>query len=317
MRYNHIMIVGIDEVGRGPWAGPLVIGAVALGDAIIEGLADSKQLTKKRREEVYGEILAKSAAWGIGWVDANEIDEIGLSASLTLATKRALEAIHVPYHQIIIDGTINFLKGTKKGEYVTTMKKADDLIASVSAASIIAKVARDDYMDEQSKRFPQFGFESNVGYGTAKHQKALLQHGVTPLHRRSFAPVAAVLGTAQVDTRGVQKHTRKIGNESESAAAKWLEEQGYRVESRNWKTKFCEIDIVASKDEYVYFVEVKHRREGTSGDGLAAITARKLRQMTFAAELYRTSHRSGLSPRLAAIATSGETPRVDTIVTID
>src|SRR5215203_738964 len=105
------MIVGIDEVGRGPWAGPLVIGAVVLGDATIEGLTDSKKLTKSKREELSRDIISQAAAYGLGWVEASEIDEIGLSAALTLATKRALEQITVPYHEIIIDGTVNFLQG--------------------------------------------------------------------------------------------------------------------------------------------------------------------------------------------------------------
>src|SRR5690349_5291334 len=119
------MILGIDEVGRGPWAGPLVIGAVVLGGATIEGLTDSKKLTKKRRDELDVIIRREAAGFGLGWVDANEIDEIGLSAALVLATKRAVEQVKVPYHEIIIDGTINFLKDTNKGQYVTTLKKAD------------------------------------------------------------------------------------------------------------------------------------------------------------------------------------------------
>lgn len=184
------MILGIDEVGRGPWAGPLVIGAVVLGDAPIEGLTDSKKLTKKRRDELDVIIREQANAYGLGWVSAPEIDEIGLSAALILATKRAVEQITVPYHEIIIDGTINFLKDTSKGQYVTTLKKADLLIPSVSAASIIAKVARDNYMVEQGLIYPDYKFDTHVGYGTAVHRTAIEQHGVTPLHRLSFAPLA-------------------------------------------------------------------------------------------------------------------------------
>lgn len=183
------MILGIDEVGRGPWAGPLVVGAVVLGEVRIDGLTDSKKLSKKRREEL-ARLIHDSAAVGLGWVHAPEIDEIGLSASLRLATKRAVELITLPYHEIIIDGTINFLADTSKGSYVTTLAKADLLIPSVSAASIVAKVARDKYMALQDDVYPGYGFSSHVGYGTAAHRAAIENNGVTPLHRLSFAPLA-------------------------------------------------------------------------------------------------------------------------------
>ena len=183
------MILGIDEVGRGPWAGPLVVGAVVLGGVAIEGLTDSKKLSKKRRELLDIEIREKAQAVGLGWVTASEIDEIGLSRALVLATKKAVEQIAVPYHEIIIDGTVNFLSGTSKADYVTTMKKADLLIPSVSAASIVAKVARDNYMADQDEIYPGYNFRSHVGYGTAKHTAAIDKLGVTPLHRLSFTPL--------------------------------------------------------------------------------------------------------------------------------
>ena len=184
------MILGIDEVGRGPWAGPLVVGAVVLGGAKIEGLTDSKKLSKKQREKLDVEIREKALGFGIGWVDAIELDEIGLSEALVLATKRAVEQVKTSYSEIIIDGTVNFLKDTNKGAYVTTLTKADLLIPSVSAASIVAKVARDAYMTEQSYIYPGYGFTSHVGYGTAVHRAAIEKLGVTPLHRLSFAPLA-------------------------------------------------------------------------------------------------------------------------------
>src|SRR5690606_39903414 len=124
------MILGIDEVGRGPWAGPLVVGAVVLGEAQIDGLTDSKKLTKARREAIAGQIIESAAGVGLGWVEVAEIDNLGLTGSLELATRRAVEQINTPYHEIIIDGTINFLKKTNKGRFVTTIKKAELLIHS-------------------------------------------------------------------------------------------------------------------------------------------------------------------------------------------
>lgn len=301
------MIVGIDEVGRGPWAGPLVIGAVVLGSQVIEGLTDSKKLTKRRREMLAGQILGSDAACGLGWVSADEIDRIGLSEGLTLGTKRALEQIKVPYHEIIIDGTVNFLKGTGKGNYVTTMKKADLLIGAVSAASIIAKVARDEYMAALDTQYDGYDFASHVGYGTAKHRAAIESFGLLPEHRRSFAPIAAFIGAGNVPPRPAitsPKTAKAIGNEAEAAAADWLEARGYRVLERNWKTKFCEIDIVASDGTTLLFIEVKHRRGGGQGGGVAAITPTKLRQMRFAASLYLTRH-PGTDARLAVVTTTG------------
>lgn len=312
------MIVGIDEVGRGPWAGPLVMGAVVLGDVEIPGLTDSKKLSPKARQRLNDEIQAHAAAVGLGWVHADEIDRLGLSKSLELACIRALEGITVPYHEIIIDGTVNFLQATGKGPYVTTMKKADLLIASVSAASIVAKVARDTWMAAQDEAYPQYGFGSHVGYGTSTHRTALEVHGVTPLHRKSFAPIAALLRGASPERESKKAvTTRQIGDVSEAVAASWLEVNGYSVRERNWKTARCEIDIVAEKHGRLYFVEVKHRQDATRGGGLAAVTAQKQRQMRFAADMY--SNRVGYAGdcRLVVMTTTGVTPRFESLVELD
>lgn len=302
------MILGIDEVGRGPWAGPLVVGAVALNDAVIDGLTDSKKLTKKQRESLSLQILESTADVGLGWVHADELDAIGLSASLVEATKRAVSQITSSYHEIIIDGTVNFLKDTSKGEYVTTLKKADLLIASVSAASIVAKVARDHYMDEQAVLYPEYGFASHVGYGTAAHRAAIEKNGITPLHRLSFAPLAKYKNNDK--THAVAKGTmttKQIGDRAEEVVAKKLQKNGHTILERNWKTKFCEIDIVTRKNNTIYFTEVKYRRNNTAGGGMAAITPKKLKQMKFAAELYDLRHRSSVSDlRLAVAEVYGE-----------
>lgn len=305
------MILGIDEVGRGPWAGPLVVGAVVLGDAAIEGLADSKKLTPRRREQLAAQINATASAIGLGWVHAAELDELGMSQALRLATVRAVEQIHAPYHEIILDGTINFLSDTNKGSYVTVLAKADALVPAVSAASIVAKVARDMYMAEQDGVYPEYSFAKNVGYGTAAHRLAIAKHGVTPLHRLSFAPLAqyrpdAGADSPKVRTAYLKQTTRDIGNASEQLAVKWLESEGHRILERNWRTKYCEVDIISQKNDELYFIEVKHRRNSQSGDGLAAITRQKETQMRRAAQLYLVRESLQAPVHLMVIATSGE-----------
>ncbi len=316
------MILGIDEVGRGPWAGPLVVGAVVLGGAVIDGLTDSKKLSKKRREELDVVIRDQAMAYGLGWVHADEIDRVGLSESLCLATKRAVEQIKAPYHEIVIDGTVNFLDGTAKGRYVQLMKKADLLVPSVSAASIIAKVARDNYMSEQDSVYPGYTFASHVGYGTAAHRSAIDEFGVSPLHRLSFAPLAKYRndpsqGVANESIKNVLP-SNHMGGIAEEEAAKYLAAAGHTVHERNWKTKYCEIDIVSTRDDIVFFTEVKYRKQPNQGGGLAAITPKKLSQMKFAAKMY-AQHKKlhDVDLRLAAVSLTGDPPKVETFLLIE
>ncbi|MBR6166618.1 ribonuclease HII [Candidatus Saccharibacteria bacterium] len=295
-------LLGIDEVGRGPWAGPLVVGACVLRESI-EGLSDSKKLTAKRREKLAAEIHEK-AYCGLGWVSAAELDELGLSAALRKACREAVKAVQAQkpeFNEIIIDGTVNFLSDTPLGKYVSVLPKADALVPEVSAASIIAKVARDNYMVELAERFPGYGFEKHVGYGTALHRAALEELGPCEEHRKSFRPVAELA------------HNVDAGHRGEDAAAKYLEGLGHKIRARNWKTKWCEIDIVSEKDDVLYFTEVKYRR---MGGGLNAITPKKQEQMRFAAELYLKKFQNK-SARLAAIAVSGDNYQVTVFLVLE
>lgn len=306
------MILGIDEVGRGSWAGPLVVGAVVLGGAEIDGLTDSKKLTKIQRQKMDIEIREKATGFGLGWVDAKTIDEIGLAKSLEIATKLAVEQVKAPYHEIIIDGTVNFLATTNKGQYVTTLKKADLLIPSVSAASIIAKVARDKFMEEQEKLYPGYKFDRHVGYGTEAHRKAIDKLSVTPLHRLSFKPLRHFAPKMQkTDT------TKIIGDNAESVATKYLQKNGHKIISRNWKTKYCEVDIISKKNDVLYFSEVKYRKSFEQGGGLSVVNNRKLNQMKFAAKFYVTANNiSDVDMRLIVMSLSGNPPAVDDVLEI-
>lgn len=166
-------------------AGPLVAGAVLL-DRPLRGLKDSKKLTREQRVAFDIKIRKKALAYGLGWVMPAELDEVGLTHAVRLAMERAFAAIEGEYERVVIDGNFNFLKHIDRTE---TLIKADDLIPAVSAASIIAKVARDNWMIAAAKDFPGYGFESHVGYCTPAHRAAVTKLGVSTLHRRSFAPV--------------------------------------------------------------------------------------------------------------------------------
>lgn len=299
------MTLGIDEVGRGPWAGPLVVGAVVLGDIKIEGLDDSKKLSAKKREKLAYEIKEKVAASATGWVSSGEIDKLGLSEALKLATRRAVAKIDVEYDKIIIDGTIKLIDD----ERVTTLPKADGLIPAVSAASIVAKVARDMYMVKLGEKFPGYGFENHMGYGTKEHKLALEKRGAISEHRRSFRPVAKVLGLPDNDkSKKIQKkNTTNIGNKAETVAAEYLMDDGHEIIVRNWKCKICEIDIISMKDDEIYFTEVKYRVNSHHGSGLEAVDEHKENRVRLAAEFYLTVNKllEKVQPHISVISLSG------------
>lgn len=177
-----MVTLGIDEVGRGCLAGPLVVGAVILNQPIA-GLRDSKLLSGSQRTKLLPEIKLWSEGYALGWVSAKEIDKLGLTKATELAIKRALAEIDASYDEIVIDGNYNFLKDNPKAR---SLIKADNLVPAVSAASVLAKCARDDYMKHQALTYPEYGFEKHVGYGTAYHIERLRALGLSNLHRRSF-----------------------------------------------------------------------------------------------------------------------------------
>lgn len=180
--------IGIDEVGRGPWAGPVVACAVQPKKSI-SGLKDSKKLSAKKRQEL-DEIIRSNSHFGLGWVQPDELDAVGLTEAVRRAMKRALEKCGVQASEVVIDGNYNYLPEVNGSR---SEIKAEDKYPEVAAASIVAKVARDEYMRRQANKYPGYGFESHVGYGTKQHKEALDQLGITPLHRKSFKPIKEYL----------------------------------------------------------------------------------------------------------------------------
>ncbi len=291
--------IGIDEVGRGCWAGPLVAGAAILSSKITNHplLCDSKKLSALQRQQV-ADWIDEHGMCGLGWVSAYEVDELGLTSAVRMAMKRALSDLQAKHSgllikQIIIDGHINFLDDIPRTKAII---RADDSVPAVSAASIMAKVARDTYMSTQHEEFTDFNFRSHVGYGTAAHHTSLAKHGPTRLHRLSYKPIQMLLPAMSPTQRG---------RLAEARACEYLRSKGYIVLIQNWRTSWCEIDIIAKKLHTIFFIEVKYRRSNNSGHGLDYITPAKLLQMKRAADSWLQQHNSNGDYVLSAIELSG------------
>jgi len=186
-------IAGVDEAGRGPWCGPVVAGAAILDpatlpDDLLKGLDDSKKLKAEKREALL-ERLKDHAIIGIGQASVEEIDQMNILAATLLAMKRAVEDLGQPIDLALIDGN----KTPDLTCQARAVVKGDGKSLSIAAASIVAKVTRDKVMEKLGQEYPGYGWEKNAGYGTKEHQAALAEYGVTPHHRRSFAPIRKLL----------------------------------------------------------------------------------------------------------------------------
>ncbi len=182
--HENVLLCGVDEAGRGPFAGPVCAAAVILPpDIDIDGLNDSKKLTEKKREALFPIICEKAVAYAIAYATVEEIEEYNILNATMLAMRRAVEGLEILPHHVLIDGN-KIPDGLPcSAQYLI---KGDALSASVAAASILAKVSRDRLMIELDAQYPEYGFAAHKGYGTKAHCDAILTHGVLPCHRRSF-----------------------------------------------------------------------------------------------------------------------------------
>ena len=180
---GYKLIAGVDEVGRGPLAGPVVAAAVILGEGVlIPGVNDSKKLSEEKREYLYEEIKSKALCWSIGIVDEKVIDEINILNAACLAMKKALDGLSERPDYILLDAvTLKDVDIPQKG-----IIKGDALSLSIAAASIIAKVERDRMVSAYDEQYPHFGFSKHKGYGTKEHIECIKKYGLLPIHRRSF-----------------------------------------------------------------------------------------------------------------------------------
>lgn len=244
------VVTGVDEVGRGPLAGPVVACAVTLPeDHTILGLNDSKKLSKKQRSKLFSIIQKKSIGIGIGIVSWQLIDKINIREATFVAMRKALDNLPLKPNFAFIDGEklVNCSipnKGVIKG---------DTLIDSIKAASIIAKVTRDKIMEDYSRIFPQYDFENNSGYGTKKHMNALSQYKASPIHRKSFRPVKLNMPTLLW-----LKENNLLSSLSVKLVSLYLYENGYRIIELNFQcNKRNLINIIASKNKTIYLINVQ------------------------------------------------------------
>lgn len=186
-----VVVCGVDEVGRGAWAGPLVAGAVILdADSRLRGVRDSKLLAKPERERIAAYVRRRAIAVGIGQVDIGELNRNGLSWALREAGHRAVTSLDIEPGQVLLDGHHDYLDGAYPCEVIT---RGDLTELCIAAASVVAKVHRDGLMAEFAEAYPRYGFARNVGYGTPDHRRALREYGPCALHRKDWAPVARSL----------------------------------------------------------------------------------------------------------------------------
>ncbi len=188
-------IMGLDEAGRGPWAGPVAAGAVCLPleredlMIVLAGVRDSKQMTPRQRTQLVEKIKAVASAWGVGSASHDEIDRLGIVPATKLAMKRAFDMANVQPDCLILDS----LKWPEMPIPQISLVRGDSLSLSVAAASVLAKVWRDEFMSDLDSIYPQYGFIAHKGYGTPKHQAALKEHGPCSIHRKSFAPIRMLI----------------------------------------------------------------------------------------------------------------------------
>tara|TARA_B100000029_G_scaffold204957_1_gene202932 strand:+ start:600 stop:1532 length:933 start_codon:yes stop_codon:yes gene_type:complete len=274
------IIAGVDEAGRGPLAGPVVAAAVILPDShTIDGLRDSKKLSKKKRSELYNIIYDQATGVGVGEVDVKTIDQINIREATLQAMQIAVGNLPNRPTKLLIDGH------PLKNQVIPNegIVGGDDLIDSIKAASIIAKVHRDKLMAEYGCIFPEYGFENHNGYGTEFHLNALKENRATPIHRRSFKPVSN-----KMPTLSWLSEQNKIGWMGEKLAALYLKGKGFKIVEMNRNcSPHGEINIISIDKDETVFVEVKTQYKSNSDLLYKKVNSLKLQKLVKAIQFYQ------------------------------
>jgi ribonuclease HII len=334
-----VHVAGVDEVGRGPLAGPVVAAAVILPEGtVLPGLDDSKAMKPEDREYLFDLIHEQAVAIGLGSVPANEIDTINIYQATFKAMRQAIQGLPVKPERILVDGN----RVPESGIPELAIVGGDAASQSIAAASVVAKVTRDREMSQMSKIYPAYGFASHKGYASAEHLKALETNGPCPIHRRSFAPVDAALaawsrsfqvvretvasikrleelmlyrqqinrnfeGLGELELEEICNRIdrrayqlKKPGPAVEEAAETWLVQSGYMVLERNLRLGRGEIDLIAQRGDTIAFVEVKTTK-GTSDAIEERVTRQKQSRIIDAALHYMDRNPTSLAPRFDVV----------------
>ena len=309
MSSKENFVAGVDEVGRGPLAGPVVAAAVVLPEKHeIEGLMDSKKLTKKKRETLYPIILAKALGTGIGMVSVQKIDEINIREATFLAMERALKDLPMVPHSALIDGE------SLKSQIIPNkgIIKGDDKIDSIKAASIIAKVTRDRIMFQYGKIFPEYGFEQNSGYGTKVHMEALHKYKSTPIHRRTFSPVKKAMPTIKwlYENNRIQWMCEKL-------AALYLMENNFeikKVNHKNFSNDGLNIFAISPDNQIVLFKVFQKSFVGDRTEVMHIINEDALLTKIYSSELLDDYEIGSIVPRVDTLTVElikNKSPRIE------
>jgi len=305
-------ICGVDEAGRGPLAGPVFAAAVALPpDVDLPGLGDSKKLSEKVRERLYGEIAEKALDYSIASASSEEIDDLNILNATFLAMNRAFDGLASRPAIALIDGNRDpRIKCRSK-----CIVGGDGKSASIAAASILAKVARDRHMLAMAERYPQYGFEKHKGYGTKLHYERLCEYGPSEIHRQTFLKKwKAAEGKTSARQRFVgdghwasrpgrdpRAGARQRGKWGERIALEHLEKKGYACVAEGYTSRFGEIDLIVKNGECLVFTEVKLRKNSSFAHAREFVDREKQRRITATANLWLASHETKLQPRFDVI----------------
>lgn len=339
-------VAGVDEVGRGPLAGPVVAAAVILPpDARIPDLDDSKALTEESRDRLYEAIQSVATAVSVGRVDSEEVDRINIYQATLRAMRGAIAGLNPPPECVLVDGN----RVPESGFRERAIVGGDAASHSIAAASVIAKVTRDREMATWDERYPGYGFSNHKGYATQAHVEALMRQGPCPIHRRSFCTVEDALAAwsqhfrevrSVVDTirrlselelfhkqvlrkspdlsdeeieeigRRIERRARQLrkpGIAGEEAAEAWLVQQGFSILERNLRLGRGEIDLVAQRGDTLAFVEVKSTLDTETGPE-CRVTPQKQSRIWSAASAYLANTPTTLAPRFDVVTVDLSTP---------
>jgi ribonuclease HII len=289
---GHVLIGGVDEVGRGPLAGPVVAACVVTRSPLmLRGLNDSKLVQPQRRKVLAEKIKSSVEAWAIGSASVAEIDRLNIYRASILAMERAIGALACMPEYLITDAVrIPSFPGPQE-----PLIKGDARCAAVAAASIVAKVHRDALLEELDREDPRYGFASHKGYSTPEHIAALERYGPGVHHRANWRRIVELMKSASAK-----------GRDGEQRAETFLVEQGYRIVDRNARLPGGEIDLVCIENETLVFVEVKRRDAGRFGSAISAVDARKRKRLRALAEDYAQIVAPASPIRFDVVALDGE-----------